>query len=265
MCNQCKHKLVEFINTCLDGDIDQLKHYDFTPLGIKHRRDCDRLPVVNAMYCLLYSEHFNVTSCLLETDIFNNNCGDTLNTYKSSFENSSAGKRANLIILEALDSDSLLSLQSTFKARYNTIGNFMPLPTKTINRISINTGRNSAANDYADLFLTIVEDYYRYGLNEERFLQKYTAPNQRKGIQNLALVIVKNADYFALVENFDNFISWNHLEAFYKENRFPLFEHSLESIHFKNEEDIKNYLINATAIIEDRADSIIGALKQLLK
>ena len=138
----------------------------------------------------------------------------------------------------------------------------MPLPKRTISRVSINTARNSAANDYFDLFLEIVEDYYELKKND--FLQKYASANQRKGVKNLANVMIYNWDYFNLFQDFRTFILWNHLEAFYINGRFPLFEHSLENVHFNNSEDIKAYLVNAIAIIEERSDSLVEVLKPIL-
>ena len=135
-------------------------------------------------------------------------------------------------------------------------------PTKTINRVSINTARNSAANDYFDLFLMIVEDYYK--LHKSEFIQKYASINQRKGVKNLANVMI-NVTYFELFPDFNSYISWNHLESFYQPGRFPLFDHSLERIHFNNIKDINFYLANAIDIIEERSDSLTEVLIRLLR
>lgn len=264
MCEKCKYILKEFIDIHLGGEINYLKRFDFTPLGIAHQRDCDRLRIVTAIYCLTYSHPLNLTTCLLKTKIFNQNCGDTLNTYNSSFGKAPAGRRAHSLIDESSD-ESIKTLLSKFKSRYLTVGNFMPLPNVTYNRISINTARNSAANDYADLFFEIVKNYYDFNLNERNFLAKYTAGSQRKGVQNLAAVMVLNSTYFKIFNDFSNFVKLNHLEAFYKEGRYPLFNHSLTDIHFKNSEDVKSYLVNSIEVIEERSEVIVEKLKHFMK
>lgn len=261
MCNKCLSFVKAFIESDLDGDIEKLKSYDFTDLVKQRKRDCDRLPVVNAIYCLLYSEHFKIDTCLLRSDMFSRNCGDTLNTYKSSFGNGHTGKKSMMLIETEGNSDIFLML-SNFKKRYHSIGNFMPLPVKTICRVSLNTGRNTAYNDYFDLFLMLIEDFYK--LEEAAFLAKYTETNIRKSIKNLVVIIILNRYYFDTFNNYNNFIHTNYLDSFYVSGRSPLFNHNQDQIHFNNIEDIKNYLINVIAIIEERSNTIVEVLKKKL-
>lgn len=263
MCIYCKTILLDFIEVELNGNIDLLKSYDFTTLSEKYNRDSDRLYIINAIYCLHYSPLFMSKHCLFKHELFSKNCGDTLITYNSSFGNGAAGKRARHLI-DMDKSNKLEDMKRSFFEIRHTIGNFMPLPIKTLNKSSINTARNSAFNDYTDLFIQTVQFFYSSNLNTDIFKSKYDIIGQRKGVINLVNVMIENVEYFKIFKEFDTFISYNHLDEFNINNAHLLFEHNLDFFHFKNTNDIQSFLLNSTSIIKLRSNSLVESLKSTL-
>lgn len=265
MCEQCNETLNRFISIHLECDLNILVNFDFTEMGKIYKKDCDRLPIINAIYCVLYSKHFQIDGCLMKSNIFSITSGDTLNTYNSSFGKGPAGRRARQLI-ETFEDQQLEKQLKEFKHRYHTVGNFMPLPMKSINRVTLNTARNTAFNDYADLFLELIKEYYSVNLNEAVFLSRFANSHQRKGVQNLSRVMVINQDYFESFADFNEFLKVNYLHPFYTNSRMPLFTHSHDEIYFKDIRDIKKYLENSLSIIEERGQAIVQALyDELLK
>jgi hypothetical protein len=268
-----------FTSDLTEEAVDKLRNFDFFDLwrkkdtnfgypGIQYQPLCkfdgDRTKLANAIYYLVLTElpgkskneklkfdeivcgqgKGDTDSCLYS--------GDTLNTFATLF-----GYRS---LTEDIFNDSKLYAEiKQFSEKYLTIGNFMPLPKKTINRKSINSYRgNNRWRDYYDVFL----------FEFDKCLRKENGYDK-----TLDSLIQENSFYFTDKMTIQEFIRKNFLEPYFnfdKNEIMPLFtEDFTKRLNYSSSERdpssykkfAHKYIKKSIAIIEYRTWRMTNILK----
>ena len=260
---KAKNLVQEFTAEYLDADIDNLASFDFYLLEQDKRFGCpgrnfdpDDTNIAKALYIIIWSDLIpnlsfdNIgTGCLYR--------GDTLNTFNTLF-----GKDYNGIRKYTNDIVFIKSVEA-FKKTCFSIGNFLPLPNKTIEigntTHTINTLRGTNSwRDYQDKYLLELKKCLENEFDKDIFL---------------CSLIDKNNFYFELLENsFENYIKINFLTDYVNNNDIKgMFSPYLYHWMNKNISELdkqqyisfaQNYIECCTKIITNRAKILISVLKQ---
>ncbi len=148
-----------------------------------------------------------------------------------------------------------------FVELYHTLGNFMPVPW------GCNFPRgNSKVNDYWDLTILHIYQYYTAGNNIED-IKTILSP---KKIADYDGLVKKYKEWLDSFGNWENFVNKNYLHAFveYKSDG-TLYPKELWKGHFigqvlPDKEQCEEYFKNAAECIRERTNHLLEALKRLL-
>ncbi|WJV18975.1 hypothetical protein QU593_00270 [Rossellomorea marisflavi] len=89
--------------------------------------------------------------------------GDTLNSFHTMFGKevtSDGGSRRFKGVEKYLSDQPLREIVNRYHQTYHTVGNFIPLPNKKLERHTFNTYRGVKYGDYFDLFLKRLEHWF---------------------------------------------------------------------------------------------------------
>lgn len=257
----CKKLLTEFINDHLDGNIENMRHFNFKRLenskkyGASNQNfDPDDTILANAIYFILWEKVVPELE-LSQIGTGKKYRGDTLNTFNTLFNG-----------INKYCPDKELTFQvSKFKEKYLSLGNFMLMPNISIQTgnatRTINTYRGTNSwRDYFDRFLKELSVFYT---------------NEDECDKSLRRLIINNKFYFNKIDTMEKFKNINYLDSFFSIDREirTCFEPYLyhwkykritsdlknEYIHFS-----KNYIKEASKIIDDRATIMIYHLNEKL-
>jgi len=264
----------EFINSdYLQGDIENLKSFDFAKLeGVEKYDGCskgnydpDDSKLAKAIYYVIWKDKLPELNTIEDIGTGKNYRGDTINTFNTLF-----GKKIDSFHrIEKYSNNEPLKkyVKEDFYKTYQTIGNFMLMPNRPLEKNTINLYRGGfyGWRDYFDRFL--------YELNECLTNDAYDNPI----FKNL---IVQNEFYFEKFNNIQKISEVNFLEPylnskcvkelFFKEEPMFLSEEGRKDKHniplseeSKQEytEFAECYISKVTEIINYRADKIIEELK----
>lgn len=196
----------------------------------KTQGDGDRTKIVYAMYRLLW-ENLNF-----------NYDGETLNT-RDNICNINNKKIENR-------SQEIMDSAENFRIIYETIGNFMPLPTNGGFK-GLNCAKNRVYFDQFDLCLEEIKRFYT---------------NQHIEQNAYGYAIRINKEYFGLFNNFSDFLEKNYLQDYVED--FDNGDYTIKKLFIREEyqvlpesdQQILDYFQNATKVIENRADRMKNEL-----
>lgn len=257
----CKKLIIDFINDHLNGDVEKICLFSFAQLKNCKKYgssgqgfDSDDTNLANAIYFLIWEDKLPE----LEFDQIGTGKkyrGDTLNTFNT--------------LLNGIDKyypdKELLSLVNEFKGKYVSLGNFMLMPN-----VSIQTGNATRTiNTYRGT--NSWRDYF------DRFLKELSAffTDEEKCDESLGRLIKCNDFYFNTIDTIEKFRSVNYLDSYFDSDgeikidfdpylyhwKFKTITSATKEtyVHFS-----KNYIKEASTIIDDRATLMVDRLKEKL-
>ena len=149
-----------FIEERLQGDLNELAHFDFAQLRSDKKYgvcrgnsfDCDNTNLANAIYLLVFEDVWkDLTPFSLKNRAYR---GDTINSFNTTFGRAvTTGGFAGINGFKP--DESLQQRVLKFHSLYHTIGNFMVLPNARVAGHTLNTFRGSHHQwrDYIDKFI----------------------------------------------------------------------------------------------------------------
>ena len=158
--NKAKSLIHDFVKERLQGNLNELVHFDFTQLrgdkkyGVCNGQsfDCDNTNLSKAIYLLVFEDVWkDLTFFSLENGTYR---GDTINSFNTTFGKAvETGGFAGLNRFKP--EKSLQQRVQKFHSLYHTIGNFIVLPNAHVDRYTMNTFRGSYYHwrDYIDKFI----------------------------------------------------------------------------------------------------------------
>ncbi|MCR5762430.1 MAG: hypothetical protein K6G00_03515 [Treponema sp.] len=264
--NKALNLLTDFIKTELPNKrIEDLISYSFWNIkdndtfnGYSGEYDGDRTNIVYAIDYLLYCDskipELTLRGYNAESDTDSNYSGETICSFNTLFAKDSE-KRNHI---QDLFGPEWAEVEN-FKLLYQTIGNFMLLPSKTDHRqMSINKYKGSYNKDYIDFFLHNLKFYL----------------DNKSNTKLLGKLIELNRFYFTENKKYDDFIDDFYLSDFK--------QMKLEGIHyywwynnskiFSDEQVFSKYKLFAldfvrksTLMINKRSAIIVEHLKEKYK
>lgn len=270
VCEKCKVTVTSFIDEKLSGEAKKLFTYDFGEEAnfyknfYKKKYHADSVPVVLAVYCLLWGEKLfpDIEGCKVEARKFASSSdpsrkkksgyysGDTLNTSKSTFGKYSPFPQSKW-------GELLPKIDEFQEELHYTLGNFMPLPVKTehgkYQSLNQSRGDYHGLKDYFDLYLMSVQSFCR------KDLQSVPVKFRR--------TLERNRDYYKRFNNdFDDYISSNFLQSYINNTKvveaFP--HHDYRNVLPTNEDEANDYLDYAKRNIFDRSYTMKKVLFPML-
>lgn len=245
----------DFVDTYLGGNIGDLKNFDFSQLqrdkiyGCPGRPfDCDDTNLARSIYVLVYQQAFPDLSIeSLEDGKYR---GDTMNSFRTLM-GKFVDEHAACEDVYDIPADLAPKIHR-FIHTYHTIGNFVPLPNIKTTR-NLNMMRSILWHDYFDRFLIEVKNY----LNEELYHEKFTplmeanhfAFGQYKGTENGFARLI----HLLMLDGYLNDDGSIHkFQGLTLRGKWP------NELYFN---EVEHYIDFCTSLIEDRAEKIIGILK----
>ena len=247
-----------FVEKYLDNNIENLVNFNFSLLendaifGCPNRTlDSDDSNIARAIYVAIWADKLP----MLSLENIGSGClyrGDTLNTFNTLFSENLRG------LYKYTNDEKIVSKVENFRKICYSIGNFLPLPNKSILSQTINTYRGiNSWHDYQDKFLLELQKCLNNENNKDDFLFE---------------LIKENSFYFDYINNsFENYIKINFLEDYIENNEVknlfsPYFYHWMnKNITEENKIEyvafVENYIDITTNIIINRAKKIVKKLK----
>lgn len=235
---------------------------DFFITNDKIKGDADRIPISYSIYYLLWKDILDLESNQLngkantkfEEIEFN---GDTLNTRDFIL---SVDNKYLFDMCKDIDKNEILEtvdLVEDFRIKYETLGNFMPMPE------GLNQKRGKPLQDRFDMYLYEVKKFYE---NEYNYFGK---------LETLGEELKRKENYFKGFGSFKNYIEQNYLQDFVEDD-YTIKDLSINSEEaYKQDENniqeikdciqVKNYIKNAKAIIKNRAERMKKSLCKILR
>lgn len=224
--------------------------------------DADRIPISYSIYYLLWKDILDLESNQLNGKA-NTKCeeiefnGDTLNTRDFIL---SVDNKYLFDMCKDIDKNEILEtvdLVEDFRIKYETLGNFMPMPE------GLNQKRGKPLQDRFDMYLYEVKKFYE---NEYNYFGK---------LETLGEELKRKENYFKGFGSFKNYIEQNYLQDFVESDYTikDLSINSEEEAHKQDENNIqeiktckqvKNYIKNAKDIIKNRAEKMKKRLCEIL-
>jgi len=257
---KAKNEVISFLNKNfknlnIEEQLNKLKDYNFTQLAIEQNCDEDSTDIVKSIYFIIWHDVLPKLSSFDEMNEYYG--GETLNTFNTLFQKDLYGIKKFYTESEA---PNLYKKIQEFGKNYVTIGNFMLLPKKTLNNMSINQEKGSYKNSYKDFF-----DLFAVALFQSDDF------NELKKINDF---------YFSKIDE-KSFCEINFLDDYFEDNKFKIiFKHCYEDnkyypyYHWKYKNPIlhkdeyktfiEDYIETTTKIIEHRAEKICEKLKERL-
>lgn len=235
---------------------------DFFITNDKIKGDADRIPISYSIYYLLWKDILDLESNQLngkantkfEEIEFN---GDTLNTRDFIL---SVDNKYLFDMCKDIDKNEILEtvdLVEDFRIKYETLGNFMPMPE------GLNQKRGKPLQDRFDMYLYEVKKFYE---NEYNYFGK---------LETLGEELKRKENYFKGFGSFKNYIEQNYLQDFVEsdytikdlsinseEEAYKQDENNIQEI--KTCKQVKNYIKNAKDIIKNRAEKMKKRLCEIL-
>lgn len=158
--NEAKRLICYFVEERLQGNLNELAHFDFAQLRLDKKYgagrgesfDCDNTTLSKAIYLLVFKDVWNdLTFSSLENGLYR---GDTINSFNTTF--GKVTKTGGFAGLNRFNPDeSLQQRVLRFHSLYHTIGNFMVLPNASVAGHTLNTFRGVYYQwrDYIDKFI----------------------------------------------------------------------------------------------------------------
>lgn len=269
--NYCliKHAYTENQYIIVKGTYKSISNYyekentkDFFITNDKIRGDADRIAISYSIYYLLWKDILDLESNQLngkantkfEEIEFN---GDTLNTRDFIL---SVDNKYLFDMCKDIDKNEILEtvdLAEDFRIKYETLGNFMPMPE------GLNQKRGKPLQDRFDMYLYEVKKFYE---NEYNYFGK---------LETLGEELKRKENYFKGFGSFKNYIEQNYLQDFVEDD-YTIKDLSINSEEeaYKQDENniqeikdciqVKNYIKNAKAIIKNRAEKMKKRLCEIL-
>ncbi len=252
MDERAKKLLLDFIQEKLNGNIDNIRDFDFKTLresdkfGCPRRYfDCDDTEVMRAVYVVLW-ENFLPE---LSMDTLGNTGkyrGDTMNSFHTMFGREIPEKPGFYAGLEKYNpTDEIRERVRKFSRKYcSTIGNFVVLPNLYVQNTTLNFYRGTNQwRDFFDRFLIQLRNVLCDYQKKDPLLNELVAANSfcfdqyrgRKGFLALEKIL--------LLEDYCEYGNTPKIE-------FPM------NYHWKNPADAETYLKDVEAYL-DRAECII--------
>lgn len=269
--NYCliKHAYTENQYIIVKGTYKSISNYyekentkDFFITNDKIRGDADRIAISYSIYYLLWKDILDLESNQLKGKAntkfegieFN---GDTLNTRDFIL---SVDNKYLFDMCKDIDKNEILEtvdLVEDFRIKYETLGNFMPMPE------GLNQKRGKPLQDRFDMYLYEVKKFYE---NEYNYFGKLEA---------LGVELKRKENYFKGFGSFKNYIEQNYLQDFVED------DYTIKDLSINNEEgvykqdenniqeikackQVKNYIKNVEAIIKKRAEKMKKRLCEIL-
>lgn len=262
----------DFIKDTLRGDVDALKSFDFSKLsggkryGCRGRNfDCDDTDLARAIYHVVWQD-------LPELNMENLRAaqkyrGETLNTAKTLFGFEPKCEKLYWRAAKFSDDKDFFAEIKNFRAKFLTIGNFMPLPNYSLpdRRVTINTYRSWGK--WYDFFGKFLFELHKCFIG---------ATDRDEGLMRL---MDANRHYFDYFNNdMKKFSKVNFLELYFNDQgevdllpfdcdypkqcdciKNPTQEQKEEYVAYA-----KEYILRATKVIDYRADKMIRVVKGTL-
>jgi len=266
-----KNLIIDFIETYLDGNIENLRSFDIGELGRDRKFgkttssgfDADDTVIVRAICFLVWKDRLPELKVeQIGTGKYYR--GDTLNSFHSLFGQKLPGKNKFKGVAKYTDEINFTNSVNKFYKTYRTMGNFMLLPNIPLEGSikTINLHRGSCSwHDYFDRFLLELNCCFIDHENKNQVLTE---------------LIERNNFYFRHFHyDIKRICKVNFLEPYFNSGEVKQFfypykyhwEIKKPPTKFNKREYISyanNYINRATKIINYRADKIISKLKSEL-
>ena len=249
--NEIEEQCIEIITNFLNNDMpesNRLFDYNFNVDNI----DADRLPVILAVYILLWNDTLfckdNYSGKNFEIKLYKEEIkvqvdeetyiysGETLNTKGRIYS-----KYKKIIN----DEKELKKIEETFSNNYLTLGNFIPFPK--VKKHSLNNAKNQSYADQFDLYLNDIKKFYIEKTNHYLFKNNKDAKkddfNYDIGCSSFFSNILKeNIEYFKRFKSFNNYIDKNFLQDYIDNGDvIDLFNRKEDKFLPKSTQTIKEY------------------------
>lgn len=254
----------KFVKEKLNDDINEFKNFNFEKIKTEEYGemtssgdfDADDTKIARAIYFLIWKDLLPELDKLDDIGTGKKYRGDHLNTFNTLFGRDYIG------LNKYADDEELKKKAKGFNEKYQTIGNFMLLPNKSLtDKITLNTYRGTCSwHDYFDIFLSELE----------KCLNKYASN------ETLKALVECNSIYFQEINTIQKFRDVNYLEKYFENDAVKIFFNKCIFHWQKKEENLteedkqeyvkfaKNYIDIASLIIDDRAIKMISALNNKL-
>lgn len=200
--------LRNFVEDILDGDIENLRDFDFATLTsyVGHIIDPDMYLITQAIYIILWGDIYDLTFEKMGTWDWNNKCafrGDTMNSFGSLFGKEDKRKGRSFAFrakyYNADQNPRLWEKIIKFSKSYHYMGNFIVIPNRGILRNGINGARGGYYNreecegmrDYFDWFLIAISNYQNKVKEGDIGLSKFEMQLQMNPEYNPAFLPIK--------------------------------------------------------------------------
>lgn len=200
--------LRNFVEDILDGDIENLRDFDFATLTsyVGHIIDPDMYLITQAIYIILWGDIYDLTFEKMGTWDWNNKCafrGDTMNSFGSLFGKEDKRKGRSFAFrakyYNADQNPRLWEKIIKFSKSYHYMGNFIVIPNRGILRNGINGARGGYYNreecegmrDYFDWFLIAISNYQNKVKEGDIGLSKFEMQLQMNPEYNPAFLAIK--------------------------------------------------------------------------
>lgn len=200
--------LRDFVEDILDGDIENLRDFDFATLTsyVGHIIDPDMYLITQAIYIILWGDIYDLTFEKMGTWDWNNKCafrGDTMNSFGSLFGKEDKRKGRSFAFrakyYNADQNPRLWEKIIKFSKSYHYMGNFIVIPNRGILRNGINGARAGYYNreecegmrDYFDWFLIAISEYQNKVKEGDVHLSKFEMQLQMNPEYNPAFLPIK--------------------------------------------------------------------------
>lgn len=256
----------DFVDEHLKNNIENLKTFNFENLKNKNDTkfgkmtkegefDADDTAIVRAICFIVWKDDLPDLKNFEDIGTGKKYRGDTLNTYNTLFGKENAGIKK--YFSDKNQMEELLEKAKKFRADFQTIGNFMLMPNKSVSSKTINTYRGFCSwHDYFDRFLSELDNCLTNSVENDEVLTK---------------LIEENDFYFSNIKDIREFSEKNFLELYLDSNGVQSFFDPCKyhwqikkPTKIQKEEYIefaKNYISKSTEIIEYRAEKIVEKLK----
>lgn len=248
----------------LNGDIENLKTFNFEKIKNEDQYgkmskegefDADDTAIIRAICFIVWKDDLPDLKNFEDIGTGKKYRGDTLNTYNTLFGKENAGIKK--YFSDKNQMEELLEKAKKFRADFQTIGNFMLMPNKSVSSKTINTYRGFCSwRDYFDRFLSELNNCLTNSVENDEVLTK---------------LIEENDFYFNNIKGIREFSEKNFLELYLDSNGVKRFFNPCKyhwqikkPTKIQKEEYIefaKNYISKSTEIIEYRAKKIVEKLK----
>lgn len=257
----------QFVAEELHGDLNALLTYDLAILeshpayGAPDRTfDTDDCNLVRAIFALLYTDALpGLTYATVGTGRpFR---GDTLNSFNSLFGKPLPENPDRFAGLERRHpSDALRARAAAFHHTYHTLGNFAPLPNRSLNRKTFNTYRGTRAGWY-DAFPIFLQNLHLALLDDP------------SADEMLAQLVENNADAFAPFRTPDGLLRFAgalDLNDYIDSGTALPIPHYAPHAHYASTDpaaylaSVDHYLTIVPVLIQRRTTRMIARLREIL-